>query len=152
MSARFHRQCLAEICTRIKQLGLEGLSADEVKVRRQPFRKSGDRTLIPHRGVTIHRIKPVQQAGTNRSEDIGYGCGITTFKGADHSESVGPEQDWEEIIRRAFINQRLANVTPFKGHVCISTVEHGDWSEEFDDHEYEIGMLLIRVWARETRS
>lgn len=152
MSDRFHRQCLQEFCKRLKSLKLDGLEADEVKVRRRPFRKQGDRTLIPHRGITLHRIKPIQKEGTNRSEDIGYGIGVTIYRGTDHSDCVTASMDWEEIIRREYINRRLTNVKPVSGHVCICTVEHGDWDEEFDDHEYEISMLLIRVWARETRS
>lgn len=155
---RFHIQCVREATARIKSLGLvmgcgRALAASEIVARRQWARKQGDGTWIPHRGITIHPEPPRQKAGTNRSEDIGYGIGITAMIPADHSsEELGTIGDWIEIIRRTFINQRLTNVTPFNGHVCISTVEHGDFAKDFDDHKYEVSSLLIRVWARETRS
>lgn len=149
---KFHRECLKEIRAQIINLGL-GIDAGEVKVRRQALRKAGDGTLTPHRGITIHPEKEVQNAGTNRSEDIGYGCGITIYLGADHSsEDMGIATDVREAIRQKFINRRLTNVQPKNGHVCINTVEHGDFANDLDKHKYEVGTLLIRVWARETRS
>lgn len=153
MSARFHRQCLDKIVQTIKGLGLLGFKQDEIKRLRQWARKQGNGVWIPHRGITVHPEQERQESGTNRSEDIGYGCGVTFCLGMDHSEeALGYVTDAREIVRRAFINQRLQGLTVVKGHVCISTVEHGDFAKDFDDHQWEIGTLLIRVWARETRS
>lgn len=151
--ADFHTDCLTAIALKIKNLNLLGLKADELAIRRQPFRQQGDRTLVPHRGITLHPEVEREIAGTNRSEDIGYGCGVTMYTGADHSsQELGSVTEWRRKIRRAFINQRLAGLLVEGGHVCISTVEHADFAKDFAEHKYELGMLLIRVWARETRS
>jgi hypothetical protein len=151
--SRFHRQCLAEIVKTIKALNPPGFQLDEIKVRRQGVRKEGNGTWKCHRGITVHPEPERQEPGTNRSEDIGYGCGVTFLLGADHSEqNIGYITDARELVRRKFINQRLPNVKVVTGHVCTSTVEHGDFAKDFDDHQWEIGTLLIRVWARETRS
>lgn len=151
--ADFHSDALTAIKTAIEGLSLTGLQTGEVAIRRQPFRVSGDKTLVPHRGITLHPEPERQDPGTNRSEDIGYGCGVTMYAGADHaSTTLGNVTEWRRLIRRAFINQRLSVTAPSNGHVCISTVEHGDFAKDFDHHKYEIGTLLIRVWTRETRT
>lgn len=154
---KFHVQAMRKICQEIQNLGLltvggKPLSMAEIKVRRQPWRKQGDGTWLVHRGITIHPEMEQQNPGTNRSEDIGYGIGVTMIISADHSpEELGPVTDWREIIRRKFINQRLVGVTVERGHICPCTVEHADFAKDFKDHEYEISSLLIRPWAHEAR-
>jgi hypothetical protein len=154
----FHKQCLREIAAQIRCLGLEWLlekklDAKEVRVRRQPFKVEGNQVINVTRGIVVHPEREDQNAGTNRSEDVGYGCGVTMFIPADHSsDDLGPVTEWREIISRKFRNIRLTNVRVNVGHVCICTVEPADFAKDFKNHEYEISSLLIRVWARETRS
>lgn len=151
--ADFHSDALTAIKTVIAGLSLTNLQTGELTVRRQWARKQGDGTWLPHRGITLHPEDERQDPGTNRSEDVGYGCGVTMMLPADHSsEALGIVTEWRRLIRRAFINQRLSVTAPTNGHVCISTVEHGDFAKDFDKHKYELSSLLIRVWTRETRT
>lgn len=149
----FHQDSLTAIKTAIVALGLTGLQTGEVQIIRAAITRKGDKTIKPQRGITLYPDKEVQQAGTNRSEDIGYGCGVLIALPADHAgTAMGNVNEWRRLIRRRFINQRLSVTAPSNGHHCICTVEHGDFADDFDDHKFEIGTLIIRVWTRETRT
>lgn len=149
----FHKNAMAEVKKLICGLKLAGVTQDEIVVRRQWATRQGDGTWVPHRGITIHAEKEKQDPGTNRSEDIGYGIGVTMFIPPSHAaSSLGNVTEWRRLIRRRFINQRLQITAPVNAHICINTVEHGDFAKDFDYHTYELSTLLIRVWTRETRS
>lgn len=149
----FHTDCLNEVKRQICTLKLTGLTPKEIAIVRQPWNKKGDGTLVIHRGISIHPEREVEIAGTNKSEDIGYGVGVTMIMPANHALSeLGNVTEWRRLIRRKFISQRLSNLRVQSGHVCPCTVEHAEFPRDFDDHKYEISSLLIRVWVRETRS
>jgi hypothetical protein len=149
----FHQDSLTAIKTAIGLLSLTDLQTGELRIQRKEITRKGDKTIKPNRGITLFPIKKIVQNATNRSEDVGYGCVVLMALPADHAATeMSIVDEWDRLIRRRFINQRITVTAPSNGHHCLCTIEPGDYADEFDDHKFEISTLGIRVWTRETRT
>lgn len=147
-----HEQCLDEIVSGIRGLKLP-VPADEIQKRRGALQQNGDKTFTPFKGISVYPIQENQAPGTFSREDIGYGCGVMIYFGADHSYSanVGKLLECRAKIRRKFIHQRLTTPTLSGGYYLQTKVSHLPINTPREAHRYEASSLLIRCWMREPR-
>ena len=139
---------LVAIETALINLGLTGLDTTRIKVRRLPH--DGEH-YFP--GVTIHPTQERYFDGTNMREDIGYGCSLTMVQNNNNNSAdlLNRVLQWRETIRQYFVeNDTLGSGTT----IFTLKVEHGDvftWDGMIKDN-YDVSVLTIRVWSRESRT
>jgi hypothetical protein len=150
-----HEMCLNELVRKTQGLGL-GFPASEIRKRRLEHRIESDGSRTIHnweRGITFFPLQEQESPGTNAREDIGYGCGCLIVLPADHgsAENLGKVLEARAKIRRAFIHQRMENVSLSGGMYLTTKVAHLPINQPRGPHSYEASSLLIRCWMREPR-
>ena len=138
---------LNDIAAQIRAIGLPGISASRVKVRRMP---TDGEQMFP--GITVHPVTERIGRGVNDRDDIGYGVALTIVQNNSGSSLEGLDRIlmWREQIRHHFLTQKT-----IVGEQCVFVidVEHGypiDWSSEFRKN-YDISSMVLRCWVRENR-
>lgn len=140
-----HYECLKAVRDEIVGLHLPGILPSEIAIRKKPHSKD-----YVHPGITLYPEAPLEGAGTNERDDIGYPVRLLLVKssGGDNFRYIEPQLLWVQKIRRHFNHKRLAGVP------CVFTVT-ARVDEEFDTREFQGGRdvtaMLITCWARESR-
>jgi hypothetical protein len=138
-------QCAEAIQAIIRNLGMEGIEADEVKIRSIPSQE-----ILP-RGISIVAREELEGGGTNAKDDYGYPFMIVMSRGNGRpwSEDAATLANWRNSIRKAFNNKRLREVD--KVHIC--GVQNGDYLQTKQWQENKTASILtITCWAREART
>jgi hypothetical protein len=137
----------------IRGMQLEWPRSEEVVARRLPWNTQGDKTTIFHRGITVFPTPPREAAGTNQRDDIGYGVGLAFISSADQSLENARDQVLasREAIRRKIIYDRLS-ITLTGGHFIQVKLTEPEVNLPKDAHLYEISIMAIRAWVRESRT
>ena len=148
MTDSVFKQCLDRVVTDILGLSLTGVTSYGVVVRWLPW---DDYEF--HRGITVHPAKEaVQNApGTCGRDDVGYGCQVTMVEAnqSDLTKNLNLHLQWQESIRKAFINQRLTGITSV--YTCSVQTKDVPIPAAFTKKNYLAHALVVRCWSRETR-
>jgi hypothetical protein len=150
-----HTRCLSAAQARIRSLALDGISNENVVIRKVPV----DRYLATSGGPGLPAIvlSPRRTAmpptdGTNSLDDVHYDVLVAIFDRDNQEPTLALNLDrhllWREQIARAFRNQRLTGVP----QVINAHVEPADGLlEDAWKHELMTSALLVRFTSRETR-
>ena len=120
-----------------------GIKRSEVDIRKFPWDLDK-----PFAGITIHPAQEAIGAGTNESDDIGYGVGVTYIRrtGAGNRD-VDAIDTFRSYVMGHFLHKKIPVDTIYQ---C--SVEPGKWQipAEFRNH-YDISALLVRCWSEKDR-
>jgi hypothetical protein len=91
--------------------------------------------------------------GTNERDDIGYGIGITMYRGGDHAayELIDEVPAWREKIRRE-LAYRTITISASGCDMLTTHVEHGQLLVPKEFAHWEFSHLVLRCWVRESRT
>ena len=136
---------LSQVRDIVRSMGLPGLDNRAIQIRRYPW----DARNI-YRGITIHSMDDRLGAGTNASDDVGYGVGITIVTGlADTSNLVERVPDWRDSIRDRFLNKTIPGVP----EVYVCKVRLGDvYLPRQHRDGYDATQLVVRAWVEQHRT
>jgi len=148
MADAIFKQCLDRVVTDIKALALTGVKSYNVVTRWMPWD-----SYHFEEGITVHPAKEAitDGAGTAGRDDIGYGCQVTMVQ-ANHSDltaNMNQHLQWQESIRKKFMNQRLGAITSVMK--CTVQVKDVPIPKAFIKENYLTHALIVRAWSRETR-
>ncbi len=137
----------------IKGMQLDWPAPDLVVARRLPWDTLGDKTTVYHVGISVFPTPPREAPGTNLRDDIGYGIGIAFIAPADHSTTMNRDRvpAAREAVRRKIIYDRLS-IELTGGCFCQIKLIEPDVNMPKDAHRYEISILAVRAWVRESRT
>jgi hypothetical protein len=140
------QQCLSAVIARLRELGIEGIGADEIVARDVPV----NWMEFAPRGLSVVQLKRLEAGGTTASEDYGYQFLVVRSRGSAKgtSESTAGVELWKAQVFPAFNYRRLSPVT----EVYQCRVADGS---ELDKRPWEdnraLSVVLITCWARERR-
>ena len=116
---------------------------EECQIRKWPFDKGRDANHW-YPGISLSRVKEKEFAGTNLTDDIGFGIQVT-FVVDNHGDPTEDDvfAEWRQLIRTAFIHQRV-NVVGVQ--TCL--IEPGPVYQDTPEN-YDVSSFIIRVIYRE---
>lgn len=148
MTDAVFKQCLDQIASDIQSLFLTGLQDYDIIVRWLPWTQH-----LFHHGLTVHPAKDaiLYAEGTCGRDDPGYGCQVTMVESnqSDDTKDINLHLQWQELIRKQFIEQRLGSITSV--YKCTVVTEGIPVPEAFMKKNYLAHALVVRCWSRETR-
>jgi len=151
--AAVHHRCLAAVQSKVRALGLAGLDADSVLVRKLPIdRGLGPQVSLPAVLVTPERETMPPGAGVNLRDDVGYAVAVTLVDRDNQEPSLSANLNqylrWREQIARAFRHQRLPGVP----EIVTCTVEPAGvvGADAWAKNLY-VSSLVLRFTSREQR-
>ena len=148
MTDSIFMKAMEVIRDRIQDMDLPGITDDRIKVRR--LGHDGEHW---HEGITIHPVPEKYHMGTNRLENVGYGCAVTMVINNNNDDDYKLDRLllWREEIRREFVED---TVMVGLGTLCTTKVEMErviEWDELFEKN-LDVSRLVIRVYSLETRT
>lgn len=153
MPAAIQVQIEDNIVAVIRAMQLQWPPSNQIVARRLPWDEHGDRTTIIHTGITVFPTPPREAAGTNLREDIGYGVGIAFISAVDHSSSMnrGRVHAAREAVRRKLVYDRL-DIELTGGDFCQIKLMEPEVAVPKEAHQYEVSLIALRAWVRESRT
>lgn len=150
-----HNQCLDQVQTVIRALGLTDVQSASVVTKKLPLERIKDIDSLSYPVIIITpeqgSINPA--AGDNVNDDIGYGVGVTLVDADNQERTLEANLNkyllWLEKVRRAFHCKRLANVSSV--NVC-----HVSPFPPISEHHFLHGLWssghLLKFISRENRN
>ncbi len=151
MADSVYMNILEAVQSEIKTLLLSGIVDANVVLQKVPIER--DSTLPGLPGILIapvgtQNISPT--GGTNVRDEIGYPAAVAVLQKGNQDQATNFDRflNWQRLIRRHFIHQRLTGVT----EVNKTTVEPKDafdataWFEHVD-----ASATVYRFWTWESR-
>ncbi len=150
-----HYQCLSQVQTVIRNLGLADVASASVVVKKLPLErvKRNDSLAYPIIVITPEAGPLNPMAGDNVNDDIIHAVGINVVDDDNQERTLAANMNkyllWLQQIRKAFHNKRLANVSSvYTCHVSpFPPVSPQHWVNNF----WASGHLL-KFTSRENRN
>ncbi|KKN80762.1 hypothetical protein LCGC14_0325680 [marine sediment metagenome] len=154
-SGAIHNQCLTEVQTIIRNLGLAGVASASIVVKKLPLERTKDNDSLSYPIIIITPEQSVLNptAGSNVQDDIVYGVGVNVVDDDNQERTLAANINkyllWLQEIRKAFHSKRLQNITTVNtcAVVPMPPVSQHHWLNNF----WASGHLL-KFTSRENRN
>lgn len=150
-----HNQCLDQVQTVIRALGLTDVASASVVTKKLPLErvKNNDSLSYPIIIITPEQVTLNPAAGDNVNDDIVYGVGVNIADNDNQERTLEANLNkyllWLQKVSRAFHNKRLSNVSSTIGcHVSpMPPVSANHWL-----HDLWSSGHLLKFISRENRN
>ena len=144
------KQALDAVKTALEALDLDGIGQSNGRIKVRRFPHDGEH-YFP--GITVHPSKEEYDVGTNNREDVGYGCQLTMVQNNDNDDDLYLNRvlQWRETIRKTFVEDPTIGTIPDDFRVMVEMGPVFVW-DDFAKENYDVSIMTLRVWCRESRS